>query len=86
MKHINLDKVKEEIRAFIQSLSKNSAGSILELGGKPFLKVLPVTDEAIDPTKVKEAIRNRRDESRALNKEWEAVDQEMWDKSPDTES
>jgi hypothetical protein len=35
---------------------------------------------ARDPEKLKAAIKRRRDQSRELNKEWEAVDQEMWDK------
>jgi hypothetical protein len=50
------------------------------LEGEPVLKVQSVKDESIDRNKLRAAIRRRRDESRRINKEWEEVDREMWDK------
>ncbi|HUG94324.1 MAG TPA: hypothetical protein VML55_26070 [Planctomycetaceae bacterium] len=32
-----------------------------------------------DPERLKQAILGRRDESRALNEEWEYADREVWD-------
>ena len=83
MKHIKLDRKDDNIKKFVRSLSKNSTGSILELDGEIVLKVLPVNEKPIDPKKMKAAIRRRRDQSRELNKDWEAVDREMWNKLPD---
>jgi hypothetical protein len=40
--------------------------------------MLPVG--ASDREKLKEAILSRRDESRALNAQWENADREVWDK------
>src|SRR5689334_17371833 len=106
MNHINLDREDKKIQEFVRSLSENAGGSVLELGGRPVLQVVPVGDEsvereklkaaigkrlgrkrpgrrrALDPEKLKAAILKRRDESRELNKEWDAVDREMWDKLP----
>src|SRR5438094_1692325 len=76
MKRIKLDRKDDKIKKFVRSLSKNSSGSILELEGELVLKVLPVSHEPIDRKKLKTAIRRRRDQSRELNKDWEAVDQE----------
>ena len=84
MKRIKLDRKDDKIKKFVRSLSKNSSGSILELEGKLVLKVLPVSHEPIDRKKLKAAIRRRRDQSRELNKDWEAVDQEMWKKIPNS--
>ena len=83
MKHIKLDSKDDKIKKFVRSLSKNSNGSILELEGEPVLKVLPVGEEPIDRKKLQAAIRRRRDRSRELNKDWEAVDREMWNKIPE---
>jgi hypothetical protein len=80
MKHIKLDRKDEKIKKFIRFLSKNSTPLILELEGEPVLKVQSVKDESIDRNKLRAAIRRRRDESRRINKEWEEVDREMWDK------
>jgi hypothetical protein len=84
MKHIKLDRKDDNIKKFVRSLSKNSTGSILELDGEIVLTVLPVNEEPIAPKKLKAAIRRRRDQSRELNKDWEAVDREMWNKIPDS--
>lgn len=84
MKHIKLDSKDDKIKKFVRSLSKNSNGSILELEGEPVLKVLPVDEEPIDRKKLQAAIRRRRDRSRELNKDWEAVDREMWNKIPES--
>ena len=81
MKHIKLDRKDDKIKKFIRSLCKNSAGSILELEGEAVVKVLPMRDESIDRKKLRTAIRRRREESRHLNREWEEVDREMWDKT-----
>jgi len=83
MKHIKLDSKDDKIKKFVRSLSKNSNASILELEGEPVLKVLPVGEEPIDRKKLQAAIRRRRDRSRELNKDWEAVDREMWNKIPE---
>jgi len=84
MKHISLDREDERVKRFVRSLSVDSDGFILELEGEPVLKVLPVADEPVDKAKVTAAILKRRNESRRLNNEWEAVDREMWDRLPDT--
>ncbi len=80
MKHIKLDRKDEKIKKFIRSLSKNSTPLILELEGEAVLKVVSVKEEPIDRNKLRAAIRRRREESRRINREWEAVDREMWDK------
>jgi hypothetical protein len=80
MKHIKLDRKDEKIKKFIRFLSKNSTPLILELEGEPVLKVQSVKDKPIDRNELRTAIRRRRDESRRINKEWEEVDREMWDK------
>ncbi len=82
MKHIRIDRKDDKIKKFVGSLSKNSNGSILELEGELVLKVLPVTERPMDRKKLSSAIRRRRDQSRQLNKDWEAVDREMWNRIP----
>lgn len=79
-KHINLDREHERVKHFVRSLPVDPDGSILELDGEALLKVLPVTEEPVDPGKVKAAILKRRKDSRTLNQEWEAVDSETWDR------
>lgn len=78
MKRIRLDHKDKKIREFVRTLSTDSAGSILELGGKPVLKVVPLLTPKVNRAKLKAAIVKRRDESRALNRDWQHVDQEMW--------
>jgi len=39
---------------------------------------------SVDPAKVKAAILARRNASRALNRDWESVDQETWPAAPNT--
>ena len=84
MKRISLDREDERVKKFVRSLPVDSGGSILELEGQPLVKVVPVADEPVDKAKLKAAILKRRDESRRLNKEWDAVDREMWDRLPDS--
>jgi hypothetical protein len=84
MKRINLDREDEQIQKFVQSLSVDENGAILELRGEPVVKVLPVA-KTVDRARLKAAILKRRNESRQLNKDWEAVDREMWDRVPSTE-
>jgi hypothetical protein len=38
--------------------------------------------DSVDPAKVKAAILARRDASRALNRDWQSVDQETWAVNP----
>ena len=85
MRHINLDKENSQIRRFLSSLPVDPDGSVLELAGKPLLRVFPIVEQeqAIDEAKLKEAILRRRDESRRLNNDWAAVDAEVWDRSAD---
>jgi len=40
--------------------------------------------DSVDPAKVKAAILARRNASRALNRDWEVVDREMWATDPGT--
>ncbi|MBL8794997.1 MAG: hypothetical protein JNM56_13895 [Planctomycetia bacterium] len=85
MKRVKLDRKTEEIKAFIRSLSGATVGSILELDGKPVLKVLPISAEAVDAATLKAALRKRRDESRRLNQDWTDADQELWNKLDEAE-
>jgi hypothetical protein len=79
---VNINKQADVIQAFIRSLPVDREGCVLELDGKPLLRVVPITDAPVSSAKLKAAILSRRDESRRLNKEWEAVDREMWEKLP----
>jgi hypothetical protein len=83
MKTVCLDCVSEEIKKFIRTLPIGREGCILEMNGRPLLEVVPIYDAPVDKAKLKQAILNRRDESRRLNAEWEAVDREMWERIPD---
>jgi hypothetical protein len=83
VKHINLDREDERIKRFVRSLPIDPDGSVLEINGEPVVRVLPVVDEPVDDKMLREAIRNRRTASRMLNKEWEAVDRETWERVPD---
>lgn len=84
MKRISLDLEDEQVKNFIRSLPVDSNGTLLELEGKAVVKVLPVAKNSVDRARLKAAILKRRNESRKLNKEWQAVDQEMWEKIPPT--
>lgn len=86
MKRVSLDRESEPVKQFIRSLARASDGSILELDGEPVVKVLPIRKKPIDRAKLKAAILRRREESRRLNQEWEAVDREVWDKIPPSQS
>ena len=84
MKRIALDRKDKKIKDFVQALGANVDGSILEIGGLPVLKALPVKQEAVDQSRLRAAIRKRRDESRSVLREWEAMDREMWQRIPGT--
>ena len=78
VKHISLDHETERVKSFVRSLPVDPNGSILELNGKPVIRVLPVGQEPVDKRKLKAAILKRRNTSRKLNQEWEHVDQDVW--------
>lgn len=85
MKHIDLDPQSESIKQFVLSLPVDTNGSVLELNGKPVLRVLPAEDQPpVDPAKLRAAILARRDESRSLNEDWESVDREAWEHLSET--
>jgi hypothetical protein len=42
MKHVDLDAYDEAVKRFILSLSPESGGTVLEVGGRPVAHVLPV--------------------------------------------
>ncbi len=85
MKRIHLERADEQVQEFIRSLPIGKEGCIILVGGKPLLKVLPITELSVDEAKLKAAILNRREESRKLHEEWEAVDRETWHKLPESE-
>lgn len=87
MKHIPLDREDERVKEFVRTLEIEPQGSILELEGQPVLRVLPIDfgAEPADEERLKAAILARRDDSRELNKEWGAVDSEIWKNLPPTE-
>jgi len=82
VKHIDLDAQDEHVKQFVLSLQLDDDGSVLEVGGKPVARVFPAAGGQPDREKLKAAILARRDESRALNAEWEAADREVWDRLP----
>lgn len=79
MKHIDLDAQDERVKQFVLGLQLDSDGSLLEADGKPVARVLPADGAKYDHERLKQAILNRRDESRKLNEDWEHVDREVWD-------
>jgi hypothetical protein len=79
VKHIKLDRHSEQVKRFIRTLDVDANGSILELSGRRLLRVLPVEEEPVDAVRLKAGILRRRKESRRLNAEWQAVDQEAWE-------
>ena len=80
MRTVSLDQASKEVMEFFRSLPIERDGCILEMDGKPLLRVVPITEVSVDRGKLKAAILARRDESRKLNEEWQAVDREMWKK------
>ncbi|GEM_PF-2351259 len=82
MKRIALDKKDKKIKQFIHALGANVHGSLLEIDGIPVLRTLPVKNEVVDRSRLRAAIRKRRDASRRLMHEWQAVDREMWERIP----
>lgn len=84
MKHISLDRENDGVKRFVRSLPVDADGSILELEGKPVLRVLPVAEAPVDKRKLKAAILRRRGSSRKLNREWQHVDRDVWSKATET--
>ena len=83
VRHIDLDQQDEHVKQFVLALHLDADGSVLEVGGKPVARVLPVAGEvAVEREKIKAAILARRDESRKLNAEWEDADRQVWDQIP----
>jgi hypothetical protein len=81
VKHINLDAQDESVKRFVLGLDLENEGSILEADGKPVAQVLPVSASAdYDRERLKQAILNRRDESRRLNEDWVDADREIWNR------
>ena len=83
MKQIHIDQEDERVKEFVRSLPLDPDGSVLNLGGKPVLRVLPLLDDHVDQQKLKAAILNRRDRSRELNEDWHAADHEVWNDKPE---
>lgn len=81
MKHVSLDHEVKQIKDFISSLAEEPEGSILELDGRPVVRITPMVSDEVDEEKLKEAILSRRDESRKLNADWEHVDREVWERN-----
>ena len=80
MKAVSLDQASKAVQQFFRSLPLERDGCILEMNGKPLLRVVPITEVSVDRSKLKAAIVARRDESRKLNADWQAVDRDMWEK------
>ena len=79
VKHINLDAQDERVKQFVLSLQLDTEGSILEADGKAVARVVPVNGNVgYDRERLKQAILNRRDESRALSEEWGHADRDVW--------
>jgi hypothetical protein len=78
MNVVSLDQASKAVQQFFRSLPLERDGCILEMNGKPLLRVVPITEVSGDRSKLKAAILARRDESRKSNADWQAVDREMW--------
>ena len=59
MNHIDLDAQDEAVKRFVLSLPRDPAGSVLEVGGKPVVRIvpIPVADEVADWTPARDARR-----------------------------
>ncbi len=83
-KHIDVDREKDDVKQFVRSLAATPSEVILDFDGQPQVSVTPVSLTSVDDDKVKADILKRRDQSRRLNKDWENVDREVWDReTPD---
>ena len=80
MKHVSLDREDQRIRDFVRSIPVDPDGTLVELDGQAIFRVLPATAAEFDPVRLKAAILNRRDASRASNQDWEAADSETCDR------
>ncbi len=69
VKHVSLDREDKRVRDFARSFPVDPEGTVVELEGHPIFRVVPASSTEIDPVKVKDAILNRRDASRASNQE-----------------
>jgi hypothetical protein len=77
-RRIKLDRESEQVKKFVRSLPVDPRGSILELHGRPVLRVLPAAVATFDAKKLKAALLRRRAESRRTNAEWQHADAEVW--------
>jgi hypothetical protein len=50
MKHVSVDALDESVKRFVLSLSKEASGSVLELNGRPVVRVLPAGAGETDST------------------------------------
>jgi hypothetical protein len=80
MKHISLETHDDAVKQFVLALPPESAGVVLELNGQPIVRMTPVP-KSYDAEKLKAAILARREESRAINREWHDVDSEVCERS-----
>ena len=78
MKHISLDHENDQIKTFVLSLPRDPEGSVLEIDGRPVLRILPPSEPSYDAALLKEAILRRRDESRAEMEAWADADSDVW--------
>lgn len=85
MKRVEINTQPAEVQEFLRCLPLDHEGCILQLEGKALLKVLPITEAAVNKSKLKAAILKRRAESRKTNEDWEQVDRQMWDSISKTE-
>lgn len=82
MRRIRLDHETKRIQRFFRSLPVENGGAVLELRGRPLLRILPVRDAPFDRAKLKTAILKRRRHSREINQDWRHVDRDTWDAIP----
>ncbi len=80
MKRLKLDREQRPVKEFFRTLLVGPDGLLLELDGRPMLRLLPGISRSVDRAALKAAILRRRDASRRLNAEWEVADQETWDR------
>jgi hypothetical protein len=81
VKRMSLDTADATVREFVHRVAEAREPVILEMDGEEILQAAPPRTSLIDREELKAAILARRDESRRLNDEWEAVDREVWEAS-----
>lgn len=60
MTHIDLDRCDEAVKRFVLSLIPDASGSVLEVGGRPVARVLPLAPAADHDTAGWDAARDAR--------------------------